>query len=109
MNLTRGITALGVVVLCGAAVAAAGPIAFVGLVIPHMVRLVVGADYRWILAFSAILGPVLLLGADIIGRVEISYFGSHQPDEQDYLDCRRSFEALTRSLGRAVSGLGDRP
>ncbi len=47
--------------------------------------------------------------ADIIGRVEISYFGSHQPDEQDYLDCRRSFEALTRSLGRAVSGLGDRP
>ena len=69
VNLTRGITALGVVVLCGAAVAAAGPIAFVGLVIPHMVRLVVGADYRWILAFSAILGPVLLLGADIIGRV----------------------------------------
>ncbi|MFJ6000754.1 FecCD family ABC transporter permease [Arthrobacter sp. NPDC092385] len=69
VNLARGITALGVVVLCGAAVAAAGPIAFVGLVIPHMVRLVVGADYRWILPFSALLGPVLLLGADIIGRV----------------------------------------
>lgn len=69
VTLARGITALGVVILCGAATAAAGPIAFVGLVIPHLVRLVVGADYRWILPFSALLGPVLLLGADIIGRV----------------------------------------
>ena len=69
VGLARGVTALGVVILCGAATAAAGPIAFVGLVIPHMVRLVVGADYRWILPFSALLGPVLLLGADILGRV----------------------------------------
>jgi iron complex transport system permease protein len=69
VNLARGATALGVVVLCGAATAAAGPIAFVGLVIPHAVRLVVGADYRWILPFSALLGPVLLLGADVLGRV----------------------------------------
>ncbi|MEC5198675.1 iron complex transport system permease protein [Arthrobacter sp. PL16] len=69
VGLARAMTALGVVILCGAATAAAGPIAFVGLVIPHMVRLVVGADYRWILPFSALLGPVLLLGADIIGRV----------------------------------------
>ncbi|KNC18437.1 iron ABC transporter permease [Arthrobacter sp. RIT-PI-e] len=65
----RAVTALGVVLLCGAAPAAAGPIAFVGLVIPHLVRLVVGADYRWILPFSALLGPVLLLGADVLGRV----------------------------------------
>jgi iron complex transport system permease protein len=69
VNLARAVTALGVVLLCGAATAAAGPIGFVGLVIPHMVRLVVGADYRWILPFSALLGPVLLLGADILGRV----------------------------------------
>lgn len=69
VNLARGITGLGVVILCGAATAAAGPIAFVGLVIPHMVRLVVGPDYRWILPFSVLLGPVLLLGADIVGRV----------------------------------------
>ncbi|MHA7284045.1 FecCD family ABC transporter permease [Arthrobacter sp. TMS2-4] len=67
--LARAATAVGVVLLCGAAVAAAGPIAFVGLVIPHLVRLVVGSDYRWILPFSALLGPVLLLGADIVGRV----------------------------------------
>lgn len=69
VGLARGVTALGVVILCGAATAAAGPVAFVGLVIPHMVRLVVGADYRWILPFSALLGPVLLLGADILGRI----------------------------------------
>ncbi|WP_043441563.1 FecCD family ABC transporter permease [Arthrobacter sp. L77] len=67
--LARAVTAVGVVLLCGAAVAAAGPIAFVGLVIPHLVRLVVGSDYRWILPFSALLGPVLLLGADVVGRI----------------------------------------
>nr|WP_253908508.1 iron chelate uptake ABC transporter family permease subunit [Arthrobacter sp. H41] len=66
---TRGFAAVGIVVLCGAATAAAGPIAFVGLVIPHMVRLVSGPDYRWILPFSALLGPVLLITADILGRV----------------------------------------
>ncbi len=67
--LARGVTGLGIVVLCGGATAVAGPIAFVGLVVPHMVRLLIGGDYRWILSFSAVLGPVLLLGADIIGRV----------------------------------------
>ncbi|WP_253904256.1 iron chelate uptake ABC transporter family permease subunit [Arthrobacter sp. Br18] len=66
---TRGVAAVGIVVLCGAATAAAGPIAFVGLVIPHLVRLGSGPDYRWILPFSALLGPVLLLSADILGRV----------------------------------------
>lgn len=69
LPLARAVTAVGVVLLCGAAVAAAGPIAFVGLVIPHLARLLVGSDYRWILPFSALLGPVLLLGADIVGRV----------------------------------------
>ena len=65
----RGVAALGVVILCGAATAAAGPIAFVGLVIPHMVRVLTGPDYRWILPFSVVLAPVLLIGADIIGRL----------------------------------------
>ena len=69
VGLARGITGLGIVVLCGGATAVAGPIAFVGLVIPHLVRLLVGGDYRWVLAFSAVLGPVLLLAADILGRV----------------------------------------
>ncbi|WP_239537377.1 FecCD family ABC transporter permease [Arthrobacter roseus] len=67
--LARGVAALGVVVLCGAAVALAGPIAFVGLVIPHMARLIAGPDYRWILPFSMVLAPMLLLGADVVGRL----------------------------------------
>jgi iron complex transport system permease protein len=67
--LARGITGLGIVVLCGGATAVAGPIAFVGLIIPHLVRLLIGGDYRWMLPFCAVLGPVLLLGADILGRV----------------------------------------
>ncbi|WP_299166387.1 iron ABC transporter permease [uncultured Arthrobacter sp.] len=69
VTLARALTALGVVVLCGAATAAAGPIGFIGLVIPHVVRAFTGPDYRWILPFSMVLAPVLLLAADILGRV----------------------------------------
>ncbi|WP_426997360.1 FecCD family ABC transporter permease [Pseudarthrobacter sp. N5] len=69
VGLVRGVTALGIVLLCGSATALAGPIGFVGLVIPHAVRFLTGPDYRWILPFSLVLAPVLLLGADIIGRV----------------------------------------
>ncbi|MGK5445520.1 FecCD family ABC transporter permease [Micromonospora sp. URMC 105] len=57
------------VLLTGAAVASAGPIAFVGLAVPHLARALVGADHRWTLAVSALLGPTLLLGADIVGRL----------------------------------------
>ncbi|XAS67245.1 iron chelate uptake ABC transporter family permease subunit [Micrococcaceae bacterium Sec5.7] len=69
VGLVRGVTALGIVLLCGSATALAGPIGFVGLVIPHAVRSLTGPDYRWILPFSLVLGPALLLGADVIGRV----------------------------------------
>ncbi|MGW4467434.1 FecCD family ABC transporter permease [Micromonospora sp. NPDC004704] len=57
------------VLLTGAGVAAAGPIAFVGLAVPHLARALVGADQRWTLAVSVLLGPALLLAADIIGRL----------------------------------------
>jgi iron complex transport system permease protein len=57
------------IVLAGAATAAAGPIAFVGLTIPHVARALSGPDYRWVLPYSAVLGPILLLGADVAGRV----------------------------------------
>src|SRR4029453_9759940 len=57
------------VLLVGAATAAAGPIGFVGLTVPHVARAIVGADYRWIMAYSAGLAPILLLAADIGGRV----------------------------------------
>jgi iron complex transport system permease protein len=69
VGLVRAITALGIVLLCGSATALAGPIAFVGLVVPHAVRFLTGPDYRWILPFSMVLAPVLLLSADIIGRI----------------------------------------
>ncbi|WP_242448260.1 iron ABC transporter permease [Cellulomonas sp. WB94] len=66
---TRAVGALAATVLAAAAVAAAGPIAFVGLAVPHVVRSFTGADHRWLLPYCALLGPVLLLGADILGRV----------------------------------------
>jgi iron complex transport system permease protein len=58
-----------VVLLAGSAVAVAGPIGFVGLMVPHVARFFVGVDYRWILPYSALLGAVLLVSADIAGRM----------------------------------------
>jgi iron complex transport system permease protein len=66
---TRVWGAVAVMLLCGAATAAAGPIGFVGLAVPHVARLIVGPDQRWILAYSLVLAPVLLLGSDVLGRV----------------------------------------
>jgi iron complex transport system permease protein len=65
----RLVSAVGAVVLCGAATAIAGPIGFVGLVVPHLCRLLVGTDLRWLLPFSAITGAALLVAADVVGRV----------------------------------------
>ncbi|MGW3123369.1 FecCD family ABC transporter permease [Streptomyces sp. NPDC001107] len=69
LNRTRALSMLAAVVLCGAATAACGPIAFVGLMVPHVVRSFTGPDLRWILPYATILSPVLLLGADVVGRV----------------------------------------
>lgn len=67
--LTRA-AAFGVVaVLAGAATAACGPIVFIGLVVPHVARLVCGPDYRWIVPYSVLLSPIVLLLADVLGRV----------------------------------------
>lgn len=65
----RAMAAGAVVLLCGSATALAGPIVFVGLVVPHAARLVTGPDQRWIAAYSALLGPILLLAADVVGRL----------------------------------------
>jgi iron complex transport system permease protein len=67
--IARAAAAIGAVVLCGAITAVAGPIAFVGLVVPHACRLLVGVDHRWLLPFSAVLGAALLTGADVLGRI----------------------------------------
>ncbi len=69
VNRTRVLGALAVMLLCGAATAAAGPIGFVGLAVPHVARFVVGPDQRWVLAYSMLIAPVLLIGSDVLGRV----------------------------------------
>ncbi|MEW2511489.1 iron chelate uptake ABC transporter family permease subunit [Streptomyces sp. NPDC046870] len=69
LNRTRALAMLAAVVLCGAATAACGPIVFVGLMVPHVVRSFTGPDLRWILPYATVLAPVLLLGADVVGRV----------------------------------------
>jgi iron complex transport system permease protein len=66
---TRILSILAITLLCGTATAMAGPIAFVGLMIPHVARWIVGPDQRWIIAYSALLAPILLLAADVLGRV----------------------------------------
>ncbi|PLZ51363.1 iron ABC transporter permease [Fischerella thermalis WC442] len=63
------VTAISVVLLAGSSVALAGPIGFIGLVVPHMVKFYIKADYRWILPYSAVLGAILLLVADIAARL----------------------------------------
>jgi len=65
----RAGASLGAVLLCGAATAAAGPIGFVGLVVPHLCRMLVGVDHRWLLPFSALTGACLLVAADVAGRL----------------------------------------
>lgn len=65
---TKVLCIIVIVMLAGSAVAIAGPIGFVGLAVPHMARFLVGADYRWILPYAALLGAFLLLAADIAAR-----------------------------------------
>lgn len=65
----RTVVVIAVTLLAGGATAAAGPIGFVGLMVPHVARWIVGPDQRWIMAYTVVLAPVLLLVSDIIGRV----------------------------------------
>jgi iron complex transport system permease protein len=58
-----------VTLLTGAAVAVTGPLAFVGLVVPHLARAITGPDHRWLLPYAALLGALLLVAADVAGRV----------------------------------------
>jgi iron complex transport system permease protein len=66
---TRLLASGAAVLLAGAAVAAAGPLAFIGLAVPHVARSIVGSRHRWVLACSLVLGPVMLLASDVAGRV----------------------------------------
>jgi len=69
LGAARAGVVVAVALLCGAATAAVGPLVFVGLVVPHAVRWLTGPDWVWITAYSAVLSPALLLGADILGRL----------------------------------------
>ncbi len=71
VGLIRVVGVLAIMVLCGAATAAVGPLVFVGLVVPLVARLIVGADQRWVLAYSAVLAPTLLVLSDVVGRLVI--------------------------------------
>jgi ABC-type enterobactin transport system permease subunit len=66
---TGMLSLLAVTLLCGGAIAAAGPIGFVGLAVPHAARQFTGPDHRWLLPYTMVLAPVLLLAADVVGRV----------------------------------------
>ncbi|WP_251441522.1 FecCD family ABC transporter permease [Veillonella intestinalis] len=68
MGRIRLLAGLAVLVLCGSAVAIAGPIGFVGLVTPHMARKLVGIDYRKVVPITALLGAILLVAADLVAR-----------------------------------------
>jgi iron complex transport system permease protein len=63
--------AIVIVLLAGGAVAIAGPIGFIGIVIPHLARSLVGIDHRWVLPISGILGGILLMFADVGARYVI--------------------------------------
>lgn len=67
--LVKIIAAVSVVLLAGSSVAIAGPISFIGLVIPHITRVLVGVDYRWLLPYAAIFGSIFLLLADLCARL----------------------------------------
>ncbi|MGO1755989.1 MULTISPECIES: FecCD family ABC transporter permease [Actinomycetes] len=68
-RLARLVGMVVIALLAASATAAAGPIAFLGLVVPHLVRSITGPDYRWILPYSAVGGAALLLYADVLGRL----------------------------------------
>jgi iron complex transport system permease protein len=69
LSRTVGITAI--TLLAGAATAACGPIAFLGLMVAHVARYLTGPDYRWLVPYAGLLGAVVLLVCDIVGRLVV--------------------------------------
>jgi iron complex transport system permease protein len=67
----KAVAAVIVVLLAGGSVALAGPIGFVGLVVPHVARFMVGTDYRWVIPYSALMGGLLVTIADVGARIVI--------------------------------------
>jgi iron complex transport system permease protein len=68
LTLVRVLSAAAIVLLAGSSVAAAGPIAFVGLIVPHLCRYIIGHDFKWLLPYTALVGAILLVSADLASR-----------------------------------------
>lgn len=68
LTLVRVLSAATIVLLAGSSVAAAGPIAFVGLIVPHLCRYIIGHDFKWLLPYTALVGAILLVTADLASR-----------------------------------------
>lgn len=66
--LLKLVLGLAIILLAGGSVAVAGPIGFIGIVVPHLTRSIVGIDHRWLIPFSGLFGAVLLIAADVISR-----------------------------------------
>jgi iron complex transport system permease protein len=71
-NRIRALGVLAITLLCGAATAATGPIWFLGLAVPYVARLLTGPDHRWVLAYSVVVGPSVLLLADVVARIVVA-------------------------------------
>ena len=69
IGLIRAAVIVAVTLLAGTATALAGPIGFLGLMVPHAVRWLIGPDQRWIVTFTIVVSPILLLSADVVGRI----------------------------------------
>lgn len=69
--LSRTIGIVAITLLAGAATAACGPIAFLGLMVAHIARYLTGPDYRWLVPYAGLLGAVVLLLSDILGRLVV--------------------------------------
>lgn len=72
LSTTRVVTAVTVIVLAGTATSLAGPIALLGLAVAHAARGLVGGDYRWLTPLAGVLGAIVLVAADVIGRVVVA-------------------------------------
>jgi len=69
--LSRAVGIVAITLLAGAATAACGPIAFLGLMVAHVARYLTGPDYRWLVPYAGLLGAVILLVCDIVGRLVV--------------------------------------
>src|SRR5699024_1437825 len=106
VHLTRVLGILAVTLLAGGATALRGGIGFVGLMVPHIVRWFTGPDQRWIILYSALAAPVLVLAADVGGRVTARP-GAIEVSLVTAVIGARVLIALLRR--RKASGLGPRP